>query len=58
VSFFIVMESRKRVLRPEHLYMLTSMANLASTFWNKRRRELAEEITVARKGKTSQSLQN
>ena len=40
------METRKRVLRPEHPSTLTSMANLASTYRNKGRWDEAEELDV------------
>jgi hypothetical protein len=39
-------EIRKRVLGAEHPDMLTSMANLASTFWNQGRWKEAEELGV------------
>jgi len=41
-----VMETRKRVLGPEHPDTLSSMANLASTFGNKGRWDEAEELFV------------
>jgi citrate lyase synthetase len=41
-----VMETRKRVLGSEHSDTLTSMANLASTFWNQGRRKEAEKLNV------------
>ena len=41
-----MIETRKRVLGAEHLDTLTSMANLASTFWNQRRWKEAEELFV------------
>jgi Tetratricopeptide repeat len=41
-----VIETRKRVLRAEHPDTLTSMANLASTFWNQGRWKEAEELEV------------
>jgi hypothetical protein len=40
------METRKRVLGAEHPSTLTSMANLASMFWNQGRRMEAEELEV------------
>jgi len=40
------METRKRVLGEEHPDTLTSMANLASTFWNQGRWKEAEELEV------------
>ncbi|OCL00243.1 FabD/lysophospholipase-like protein [Cenococcum geophilum 1.58] len=43
-SFSQVMETRKRVLGEEHPSTLTSMANLASTFWNQGRWKEAEEL--------------
>jgi len=42
--FTQVMEARKRVLGPEHPSSLTSMANLASTYWNQGRWQEAEEL--------------
>jgi tetratricopeptide (TPR) repeat protein len=44
--FVQVMETRKRVLGEEHPDTLTSMANLASTFWNQGRWKEAEELEV------------
>ncbi|KAF1967093.1 kinesin light chain [Bimuria novae-zelandiae CBS 107.79] len=44
--FVQVMETRKRVLGEEHSDTLTSMANLASTFWNQGRWKKAEELGV------------
>ena len=41
-----VMETRRRVLGPEHPDTLTSMANLASTYWNQGRWMEAEELEV------------
>jgi len=41
-----VMETRKRVLGEEHLYTLTSMGNLASTYRNQGRWKEAEELDV------------
>ncbi|KAL4751018.1 hypothetical protein BDW72DRAFT_193288 [Aspergillus terricola var. indicus] len=41
-----VMETRKQVLGPEHPDTLTSMANLASTYWNQGRWKEAEELLV------------
>ena len=38
------METRKKVLGQEHPDTLTSMANLASTFWNQGRWKEAEEL--------------
>src|SRR5579862_5269146 len=43
-SFSQVMETRKRELGGEHPSTLTSMANLASTFWNQGRWKEAEEL--------------
>ena len=40
------METRKRVLGQEHPSTLTSMANLAPTYWNQRRWKEAEELDV------------
>ena len=40
------MEIRKVVLGSEHLDTLTSMANLASTFWNQGRWTEAERLRV------------
>jgi hypothetical protein len=40
------METFKRVLGKEHLDTLTSMANLASTFWNQGRGKEAKELFV------------
>ncbi|KAB5517553.1 hypothetical protein GE09DRAFT_978889, partial [Coniochaeta sp. 2T2.1] len=37
-----VMDARKRVLGEDHLDTLTSMANLASTYWNQGRLKEAE----------------
>ncbi|ORY18336.1 hypothetical protein BCR34DRAFT_670856 [Clohesyomyces aquaticus] len=42
--FVQVMQTRKRVLGEEHLDTLTSMANLASTFWNQGRWKEAEAL--------------
>ena len=44
--FVQVRETRKRVLGEEHPDTLTSMANLASTFWNQGRWKEAEELFV------------
>ncbi|KAI4260743.1 MAG: hypothetical protein LQ352_000135 [Teloschistes flavicans] len=41
-----VVEVRKRVLGEEHPSTLTSMANLASTYWNQGRWKEAEELEV------------
>jgi hypothetical protein len=41
-----VMETRKRVLGQEHPDTLTSMANLASTYWDRGRRKEAEDLEV------------
>jgi tetratricopeptide (TPR) repeat protein len=41
-----VIETRKKVLGAEHPDTLTSMANLASTFWNQGRWKEAEELDV------------
>ena len=41
-----MIETRKRVLGVEHLETLTSIANLASTFWNHGRWKEAEELFV------------
>ena len=40
------MEAFKRVLGQEHPSTLTSMANLASTFWSQGRWKEAEELEV------------
>lgn len=40
------METRKRVLGPEHPNTLASMSNLALTFWNQGRLKKAEELDV------------
>jgi hypothetical protein len=40
------METRKRVLGQEHPDTLTSIANLASTFWNQGRWKEAEDLFV------------
>jgi len=45
-SFEKVFETRRRVLGEEHLDTLTSMANLALTFWNQGRWKEAEELFV------------
>lgn len=44
--FVQVMETFKRVLGVEHTDTLTSMANLALTFWNQGRWKKAEELGV------------
>ncbi|KAI9652559.1 MAG: hypothetical protein M1821_008366 [Bathelium mastoideum] len=44
--FVRVMETRVRVLGEEHPSTLTSMANLASTYWNQGRWKEAEELFV------------
>jgi hypothetical protein len=41
-----VIETSKRILRPEHPDTLTSMGNLASTYGNQGRRKEAEELKV------------
>ncbi|KAH7627734.1 hypothetical protein B0T09DRAFT_234400, partial [Sordaria sp. MPI-SDFR-AT-0083] len=41
-----VMETRKAKLGADHPSTLTSMANLASTFWNQGRWEEAEKLEV------------
>jgi len=41
-----VIETRKRVLREEHLDTLTSMTSLASTYRNQGRWKEAEELDV------------
>jgi tetratricopeptide (TPR) repeat protein len=41
-----VMETRKKLLGEEHPDTLTSMANLASTYWNQGRWKEAEELEV------------
>jgi hypothetical protein len=41
------METSKKVLGVDHPSTLTSMANLASTFWNQGRWKEAEELDVA-----------
>jgi hypothetical protein len=48
------METRKKVLGVDHPSTLTSMANLASTFWNQGRWKEAEklEVQVMETGKT------
>jgi tetratricopeptide (TPR) repeat protein len=45
-AFIQVMETLKRVLGPEHPSTLTSMNNLASTYWNIGRWDKAEELEV------------
>jgi hypothetical protein len=45
-AFVQVMETRKRVLSPEHPDTLASMANLASTYRKKGRWDEAEELEV------------
>jgi hypothetical protein len=40
------METRKTVLGAEHPDTLTSMANLASTYWNQGRWDEAEQLGV------------
>jgi tetratricopeptide (TPR) repeat protein len=45
-SFSRVMETRTRVLGQEHPDTLTSIANLASTFWNQGRWKEAEELNM------------
>jgi tetratricopeptide (TPR) repeat protein len=45
-QFIDAMDRRKRVLGAEHPDMLTSMANIASTFWNQGRWKEAEELEV------------
>lgn len=45
-SFGQVMEIRKRVLGADHPSTLSSMNNLASTYWNQGRWEEAEELQV------------
>ncbi|CAG1963156.1 unnamed protein product, partial [Fusarium graminearum] len=40
------METSKEKLGPDHPDTLTSMANLASTFWNQGRWEEAEKLEV------------
>ena len=40
------METRKKKLGVDHPSTLTSMANLASTYWNQGRWEAAEELDV------------
>jgi hypothetical protein len=40
------MEASKKVLGDEHPNTLTSMANLASTYWNQGRWKEAEELQV------------
>jgi hypothetical protein len=42
----LVIKTRKRVLGEEHLDTLTSIANLASTFWNQGRWKEAKELFV------------
>jgi tetratricopeptide (TPR) repeat protein len=46
VAFTQVLEMRTRVLGPDHLSTLTSMANLASTYWNQGRWNEAENLHV------------
>ena len=47
VTLFVqVMETRKRALGQQHPDTLTSMANLASTYWNQGRWQEAEELEV------------
>ncbi|KAF2194133.1 hypothetical protein K469DRAFT_191889 [Zopfia rhizophila CBS 207.26] len=46
VPFMEVADMRKKVLATEHPSTLTSMADLASTFWNQRRWKEAEELEV------------
>jgi len=41
-----VIETKKRVLGLEHPPILTSMANIAWTFWNQGRSKEAEELEV------------
>ena len=41
-----VMETRKKVLGAEHPSTLTSMANLASTYWNQGRWKEVEELEL------------
>ena len=41
-----MVETRKRVLGGEHPSTLTSMANLASTYWNQGRWNEAEELQM------------
>ena len=41
-----VIEISLKVLREEYLDTLTSIANLASTFWNQRRWKEAKELEV------------
>jgi hypothetical protein len=45
-QFVKVFETRKRVLGQEHPSTLTSIANLASTFWNQGRWKEAEDLDV------------
>lgn len=40
------MKTRKMVLGPEHPDLLTSMASLASTFWNQGRWTEAEQLFI------------
>jgi hypothetical protein len=44
--FVEVMERHRRVLGKEHPDTLTSMANLALTFWNQGRWKEAEDLNV------------
>jgi tetratricopeptide repeat protein len=44
--FVLVMGTRKAVLGPKHLSTLTSMDNLASTYWNQGRWTKAEKLDV------------
>jgi Tetratricopeptide repeat len=47
VSFMEVAEKQKKVLGEEHPSTLTSMANLASTFWNQGRWKEAEAVCAS-----------
>src|SRR5947209_9500053 len=50
--FVKVMEKRKRILGPEHPDTLSSMDNLALTYWNQGRWEEVEELEVQVKRKS------
>lgn len=41
-----VLKIRQRILGPEHPYTLTSMGNLASTYWRQGRWKEAEELEL------------
>jgi hypothetical protein len=54
------METSKKKLSDDHPSTLTSMANLASTFWNQGRWEEAEQlfVQVMETSKSSAELEN